>query len=62
MPRLLLAYVKRDKTEKLDRHFLILRAIGYMRKTLFSIAPRVFTQERFFARLEVREKRTFKHK
>jgi glycosyltransferase involved in cell wall biosynthesis len=62
MPRLLLAYVKRDKAEILDRKCLVLRAIGYTRKTLFLIAPRVFTQERFFARLEFRKKRTFKHK
>jgi GT2 family glycosyltransferase len=59
MPRLLLAYMKRNKAEILDRQCMVSHAIGYMHTTLFLIAPRVFTQARFFARLEFRKKRTF---
>lgn len=59
MPLLLLAYIKRDKAEILDRQLLLLKAVGYIRKTLFLIAPQVFTQESFFARMEFRIKKTF---
>jgi hypothetical protein len=62
MPLLLLAYIKREKAEILDRQLLLLRAIGYIRKTLFLIAPQMFAQESFFARMEFRNKRTFAQK
>lgn len=62
LPLMCWGYLKRYNEEILSRKCLLWQAVGYTRKTLFLIAPRVFTQERFFARLEFREKRTFKHK
>lgn len=58
LPRLLLAYVLGDQAEVVGRKSLLWRAVGYTRQTLFLFAPRVFTQERFFDRLESRGERT----
>ena len=56
-PLLLLGYIRRNQPEILDRKALLWRAVGYIRRTLFLLAPRVFRQERFFARLHFRKER-----
>jgi glycosyltransferase involved in cell wall biosynthesis len=57
VPCLLIACLKRDETEALDRKCLLWRAVGYTRKTLFLLAPRLFPQGRFFGRVEFRKER-----
>jgi glycosyltransferase involved in cell wall biosynthesis len=61
LPLLFGAFVRGNKPEILDRKALLWRAVGYIRRTLFLLAPRVFSQERFLGRLEFRKEReTFK--
>jgi glycosyltransferase involved in cell wall biosynthesis len=57
LPLLLLGQIKNDHQEILDRKLLLWRAVGYIRRTLFLLAPRVFSQERFLGRLEFRKER-----
>lgn len=57
IPYLLFAFLKRDKAEILDRKCLLWRAMGYTRKTLFVLAPKLFQQERFFAGLDFHKER-----
>ena len=57
IPSLLFAFLKRDKAETLDRKCLLWRAMGYTRKTLFFLAPKLFQQERFFVGLDFRMER-----
>jgi len=60
MPYILLAYLRLDKTEMLDRQCLLWRAIGHTRRTLKLLLPRVFPQERFLNRLQFRiERKSF---
>jgi glycosyltransferase involved in cell wall biosynthesis len=54
MPGLLLARLRGDGAEMLDRQALLWRAVGYVRKTLQMIAPKIFVQEEFFSRVEFR--------
>jgi len=56
-PFLLLAYLKRDKTEILDRKCLLLRAVGYTRQCLLSVAPKILPQRHFFEAMDFRKKR-----
>jgi len=61
LPLLFWAFVRGNQPEILDRKALLWRAEGYIRRTLFLLAPGVFSQERFLGRLEFRKEReTFK--
>ena len=61
LPLLFWASVRGNQPEILDRKALLWRAVGYIRRTLFLLAPRVFSQEHFLSRLEFRKEReTFK--
>lgn len=55
LPRLLWAHLLGDNAEALGRKCLLWRCMGYARKTLFLIAPHLFPQENFFARLNFRK-------
>ena len=57
LPLIFWAFVRGNKPEILDRKALLWRAVGYIRRTLFLLAPRVFSQERFLGRLEFRKER-----
>jgi GT2 family glycosyltransferase len=48
------AFLTGSGAEKLGRKCLIWRAVGYARKTLFLISPRLFSQRVFFKSLEFR--------
>jgi len=54
LPLMLLASLKNDSRETLDRQALVWRAVGYTRKTLHLAAPRIFPQKKFFSRVEFR--------
>ena len=58
IPLLFWAYLFGDDAEVLGRKCLLWRAVSYTRETLYLLAPRVFPQEGFFARLEFRKERT----
>jgi len=61
LPLLFFAVARGNQPEILDRKALLWRAEGYIRRTLFLLTPRVFSQERFLGRLEFRKEReTFK--
>lgn len=57
IPCLLLAYLKNNEAETLDRKCLLWRAVGYTRQSLKLLAPRIFAQKGFFASLEFRKER-----
>jgi len=57
LPLLFLACLSGNQPEIMDRKALLWRAVGYSRRILFLIAPRVFSQVRFFNRLEFRKER-----
>jgi len=57
LPLLFIAFLTGNQPEILDRKALLWRAVGYIRRTLFLLAPRVFSQERFLSRLEFRKER-----
>ncbi len=57
LPRLALAMIQHDKKEIMDRHALLWRAVGYTRKTLQMLSPRLFRQETFFSQVEFRRVR-----
>lgn len=54
IPLMLQACFKNDRSEILDRQALLWRAVGYTKKTLHLVAPRIFPQENFFSRVEFR--------
>ena len=56
-PLLIWSYFTRNRAEVLGRKCLLWRAVGYVRQTLFLLAPRLFSQEDHFARLEFRRER-----
>ena len=58
-PCLLLAYLKGNMVEILDRKCLLWRAQGYTRKCLFFISPKFFPQKRFFSALDYRVNRRY---
>lgn len=55
LPLMCWGYLKRYDGEILSRKCLLWKAVGYTRKTLFLIAPRLFQQKRFFTGLEFRK-------
>jgi glycosyltransferase involved in cell wall biosynthesis len=57
LPLLFFACLRGNQPEISDRKALLWRAVGYTRRTLFLLAPRVFSQKRFFNRLEFRKER-----
>jgi glycosyltransferase involved in cell wall biosynthesis len=57
LPLLFIAFLTGNTPEILDRKALLWRAVGYIRRTLFLLAPRVFSQKRFLGRLEFRKER-----
>lgn len=58
LPLLFWAYIVGNEGEILGSKCLLWWYVGYKLHTLFLLAPRAFTQERFFARLEFRKERT----
>lgn len=56
VPSLLMACLRRDQVEIIDRTCLLWRAEGYTRQCLFLIAPNVFSQKRFMTALEFRKR------
>jgi glycosyltransferase involved in cell wall biosynthesis len=56
-PLLAWAYLVDDGAEVLGRRCLIWRALAYARRTINLLAPGLFPQEHFFARLEFRKER-----
>ena len=59
-PILAWAYVTRNNDIVVERACLILRAVAYVRKTLFFLAPRAFCQKRFHERLQLRSEARYK--
>lgn len=57
VPCLLFFYLKCDKAKILDRKCLLWRALGYCRRSLFFISPKIFHQKRFFGGLGFRRRR-----
>ena len=57
VPFLLLAYLRRDRVEAIDRKCLLWQAAGYTRRTVHLLAPEMFPQEGFFSRIEFRKER-----
>jgi len=57
LPLLLLARLRGDGAARLDRWALLWRAVGYTRKTLQMLMPRLLPQEEFFSRIEFRRGR-----
>ena len=58
LPLLFWAYLLGDDAEVLGRKCLLWVAVGYIRETLFLVAPRLFPQGRFFSKLEFRKERS----
>ena len=58
-PLLAWAWFMREKKEQLTRICLLLRAVSYARKTLFFVSPRLFPQEGFHARVQLRNEPRF---
>ena len=56
-PKMLLSRYQKKQGETLDLQALLWRAVGYTRKTLHLVAPGLFPQESFFARVEFRRAR-----
>lgn len=54
IPVLLAAKLRGDRAKVLDRQALLWRTVGYCRRTLQMLAPRLFAQEQFFSRVEFR--------
>jgi glycosyltransferase involved in cell wall biosynthesis len=54
VPWQLVAVLRRDKADIADRKAWLWRAVGYIRESLFLVAPNVFPQKHFFARLGFR--------
>lgn len=59
MPKLLLAYLSNDKAKVRDLSCLLWRALGYVKKCLSVIAPKLLHQRRFFDSLDFRGGRRF---
>ncbi len=57
LPILFCAYLLGKNAKVLERKCLLSRAVGYTRKTLFLITPRLFPQESFFAGNKFRRER-----
>ncbi len=61
-PLLTLAFIKNDQVEKQDRAAFLWRAVGFVKKTLALLAPDIFPQESFFAKVEFRRSRVSEKK
>lgn len=57
VPRLLLKWVRNDRVEAVGQKCLLARAYGYLRQTLFILAPKIVPQKTFFYRLDFRSER-----
>ncbi len=57
VPMLLWGWIRGDSKTILDRQALYWRTVGYVRRALQLLAPKIFTQEKFFARVEFRRGR-----
>ncbi len=57
VPRLLKARLLHRSDAVLDARTRLWKAEGYVRSSLYSLAPRIFRQERFFSRYEFRAER-----
>ncbi len=57
LPLMIKAKIQKNKSETLDRQALLWRAVGYNRRILRSLAPRLLRQEAFFAKVEFRRGR-----
>lgn len=58
LPYLLLAYLKSENAEILDRKCLLWRAVGYTRRTMHLLAPELFPQTLFFDWLDFRKRKS----
>jgi glycosyltransferase involved in cell wall biosynthesis len=56
-PKLLWAKIRNNSIKTIDIQALLWRAVGYTKKTLQIIAPRLFSQKQFFSRVEFRRSR-----
>jgi len=54
LPLYIYYLLKGDERLKRDRHALLHRALGFTRQYLHLLAPRLFSQEKFFSRVEFR--------
>jgi len=57
IPRLIWLKTQGNKPKIIDRQALLWRAVGYSRRTLQIISPKLFNQEKFFSRVEFRRAR-----
>ena len=58
---LCIAWVSKKNDVGFDKRCSITKAYGYLRETLFLVAPKIFRQKRFFHWLDFRgERETFK--
>lgn len=57
VPRLLIACVRNDRIEATGQKCLLARAYGYLRQTLFILAPKILPHKSFFDRLDFRSER-----
>jgi glycosyltransferase involved in cell wall biosynthesis len=57
LPLLLIALIRQNSKEILDRKCLLWQAVGYVRVGFFFISPGLFAQEEFFANLDFRKGR-----
>jgi len=57
IPYYFFSFFRGNQAEIFDRKCLIVRCVGYTRRCLFLLAPRMFPQERFFNTLDFRKAR-----
>ncbi len=57
LPRLMWAALRNRETERIGAACLLWRTCGYLRKSLNLLSPRLFSQRRFFERLEFRKEK-----
>jgi glycosyltransferase involved in cell wall biosynthesis len=58
IPLLVWACLRNDKSEIVGRKCLLLRALGYVRQSLFLLFPQIFPQGKYFAGLTFRSERS----
>jgi GT2 family glycosyltransferase len=58
LPKYLVARLRGDEANALDRQCYLWRAWSYLRTTVFLLAPKLFPQERFFRSLDFRNERS----
>jgi hypothetical protein len=57
VPRLLVVWARNDRVKAMGQICLLARAYGYLRQTLFILAPKIVPQKTFFHRLDFRGER-----